>query len=298
MNWDKLRVFYAVAEAGSLTHAGEALHLSQSAVSRQIRGLEESLGATLFHRHARGLILTEQGDLLYAAARDMSARLTLAAAQISDAKDGDSGELRVTTSHGLGSLWLAPRLGKFFEHHPEISIDLILTEQQLDLPMREADVALRLKEPEQADLIRRPLGDTVIRYFASRAYIEKFGAPKNKDDFSDHRLINYNATQGAALPPEIIDWLNDVGQIEHDSDLTINNYFAVMQAAEAGLGIAPLPDYLSTLNDDLINVSPELISPPFTIYLAYAEELRRSQRVLAFRDFIIEEIKTMGRSQT
>ncbi len=295
MDWDKLRVFYAVAEAGSLTHAGETLHLSQSAVSRQIRGLEESLGATLFHRHARGLILTEQGDLLYAAARDIAARLTLATARISDAKDGDSGELRVTTTHGLGSLWLAPRLGRFFEQHPEISIDLILTEHQLDLPMREADVALRLKEPEQADLIRRPLGDTVIRFFASRAYIEQHGAPDTPEDFKNHRLINYNASQGAALPNHVVDWLNNMGQIEHESDLTINNYFAVMQAAEAGLGIAPLPDYLSSQNEDLINVSPELISPPFTIYLAYAEELRRSQRVLAFRDFIIEEIKTINK---
>ena len=295
MDWDKLRVFHAVAEAGSLTHAGEALHLSQSAVSRQIRGLEESLGATLLHRHARGLILTEQGDLLSAAARDIATRLTLATARISDAKEGASGELRVTTSHGLGSLWLAPRLGRFFEQHPEISIDLILTEQQLDLPMREADVALRLKEPEQADLIRRPLGDTVIRFFASRAYIEQFGAPETPSDFKNHRLINYNATQGAALPNHVMEWLNEMGQIEHESYLTINNYFAVMQAAEAGLGIAPLPDYLSMQNDDLINITPELISPPFTIYLAYAEELRRSQRVLAFRDFIIEEIKTLNR---
>lgn len=296
MDWDKLRVFYAVAEAGSLTHAGEALHLSQSAVSRQIRGLEESLGATLFHRHARGLILTEQGDLLYAAARDMSARLTLATARISDAKDGDSGELRVTTSHGLGSLWLAPRLGKFFEQHPEISIDLLLTATQLDLPMREADVALRLKEPEQADLIRRPLGEIAIRFFASRKYIDTHGAPNNMDDFKGHRLISYNTSKGAALPSHIVDWLDEMGQVEHDSDLTINNYFAVMQAAEAGLGIAALPDYLSSENEDLINVAPEVISPTFTIYLAYAEELRRSQRVLAFRDFVIEEIKTISRS--
>lgn len=296
MDWDKLRVFYAVAEAGSLTHAGEALHLSQSAVSRQIRGLEESLSATLFHRHARGLILTEQGDLLYAAARDMSARLTLATARISDAKDGDSGELRVTTSHGLGSLWLAPRLGKFFEQHPEISIDLLLTATQLDLPMREADVALRLKEPEQADLIRRPLGEIAIRFFASRKYIDTHGAPKNMGDFKGHRLISYNTSKGAALPSHIVDWLDEMGQVEHESDLTINNYFAVMQAAEAGLGIAALPDYLSSENEDLINVAPDVISPTFTIYLAYAEELRRSQRVLAFRDFVIEEIKTISRS--
>jgi DNA-binding transcriptional LysR family regulator len=292
-DWDKLRVFFAVAEAGSLTHAGEALNLSQSAVSRQIRGLEESLGATLFHRHARGLILTEQGELLFAAARDMSARLNLAAARIKDAKEGDAGDLRVSATHGLGSMWLAPRLGRFFTLYPDISVDLILTEEVLDLPMREADVALMLREPEQADLIRRPLVQSAIRFYASRAYIERFGAPQNAADFRDHRLISYRATQKSPLPPEVTDWLAETVRIEHQSDLSTNNYFAVMQAAETGIGIAPLPDYLSALNNDLVQVAPELVSPHFTIYIAYAEELRRSRRVLAFRDFVLEELPAL-----
>ena len=293
MNWDKLRVFYAVAEAGSLTHAGETLHLSQSAVSRQISALEETLSATLFHRHARGLILTEQGELMFSAAREMAARLQLATAQLADAKDGDAGQLKVTASHGLGSIWLAPRLGRFFEAHPEISVKLLLSESMLDLPMREADVALRLREPEQADLIRRPLGDVAIRLYASKDYIARFGAPKDAGDLKGHRLISYEADQESPLPVEVMDWLNEMTNLEHQSDLAMNNYFAVMQAAEAGLGVAPLPDYLSTLNSDLVQVAPDLVSPTFTLYIAYAEELRRSQRVLAFRDFIIEEIRSL-----
>lgn len=292
-DWDKLRVFHAVAEAGSLTHAGESLHLSQSAVSRQIRGLEESLGATLFHRHARGLILTEQGELLYGAARDMSSRLNLAAARIRDAKDRDGGELRVSTTHGLGSLWLAPRLGKFFTQYPDISIDLVLTEQVLDLPMREADVALMLREPEQAELIRRPLTESAIRFYASRGYIERHGAPASGEEFRQHRLISYRAEQKSPLPIAVTDWLASTMEIEHRSDLSVNNYFAVMQAAESGIGIAPLPDYLSALNADLVQVAPDLVSPSFTIYIAYAEELRRSRRVLAFRDFVLEELASL-----
>lgn len=291
MDWDKLRVFYAVAEAGSLTHAGESLHLSQSAVSRQISALEENLGATLFHRHARGLILTEQGEILFSAAREMSARLQLAKAQLQDAKDGDAGQLKVTASHGLGSIWLAPRLGRFFDAHPEISIKLLLNEGMLDLPMREADVALRLREPEQADLIRRPLGDASIRLYASKDYIEQFGAPKDATELKGHRMISYEADQESPLPPQVTDWLAEITALEHQSDLSMNNYFAVMQAAESGLGVAPLPDYLSTLNGDLVQVAPDLVSPTFTLYIAYAEELRRSQRVLAFRDFILSEIR-------
>lgn len=292
-DWDKLRVFYAVAEAGSLTHAGESLHLSQSAVSRQIRGLEESLGATLFHRHARGLILTEQGELLFAAARDMSSRLNLASARIRDAKEGDGGDLRVSTTHGLGSLWLAPRLGRFFNEYPDISVDLVLTEQVLDLPMREADVALMLREPEQADLVRRPLIESAIRFYASRGYLERFGSPTTASDFCNHRLISYRADQKSPLPPAVTNWLAETTEIEHQSDLSVNNYFAVMQAAEAGIGIAPLPDYLSALNTDLVQVAPELVSPRFTIYIAYAEELRHSRRVLAFRDFVLEELSSL-----
>lgn len=293
MDWDKLRVFHAVAEAGSLTHAGETLNLSQSAVSRQIRGLEESLGATLFHRHARGLILTEQGELLFSASRDISARLQLAAARIKDAKEGDSGDLRVSTTHGLGSMWLAPRLKKFLAKHPDISIELLLTEEVLDLPMREADVALMLREPEQADLIRRPLVESSIRFYASKGYVEQFGAPETASDFTGHRLISYRADNKSPLPPEVTDWLRETTRIEHHSDLAVNNYFAVMQAAETGIGIAPLPDYLSALNTDLVEVAPELVSPPFTIYIAYAEELRRSRRVLAFRDFVLEELSSL-----
>jgi DNA-binding transcriptional LysR family regulator len=293
MDWDKLRVFYAVAEAGSLTHAGEMLHLSQSAVSRQISALEEILSSTLFHRHARGLILTEQGELLYSAAREMSTRLTHARAQILDAKDGDAGHLKVCASHGLGSLWLAPRLGRFLNEHPDISIQLILSEVMLDLPMREADVALSLREPEQADLIRRPIAESAIRFFASHEYVAKHGAPQDAAAFKEHRLISYFADQDPPLPNVIMAWLADQTRIEHRSDLAVNNYFAVMQAAEAGLGVAPLPDYLSSLSTNLVQVAPELVSPSFTIYIAYAEELRRSQRVLAFRDFVVEEIKSL-----
>ena len=142
MDWDKLRIFHAVADAGSLTHAGDALGLSQSAVSRQIRGLEESLGTTLFHRHARGLILTEQGELLFDATRSMTKRLETAAARIRDSEDEVYGELRVTTTTAFGTLWLAPRLPMLYAKYPELRIDLMLEERVLDLPMREADVAI------------------------------------------------------------------------------------------------------------------------------------------------------------
>ena len=126
MDWDKLRIFHVVADAGSLTHAGETLHLSQSAVSRQIRALEESLNTTLFHRHARGLILTEQGELLFEATSSMNRRLETAAARIRDSEEEVFGDLRVTTTTGFGTLWLAPRLGRLYDRYPDLKIDLML----------------------------------------------------------------------------------------------------------------------------------------------------------------------------
>src|SRR5690554_1816349 len=178
MDWDKLRIFHAVADAGSLTHAGDTLHLSQSAVSRQIRALEDSLNTTLFHRHARGLILTEQGELLFEATSSMAKRLETAAARIRDSEEEVFGELRVTTTTGFGSLWLAPRLPALYAKYPDLKIDLMLEERVLALPMREADVAIRMKEPSQADLIRKRLMHIRMRLYASPSYLAKRPAPE------------------------------------------------------------------------------------------------------------------------
>jgi DNA-binding transcriptional LysR family regulator len=288
MDWDKLRIFHAVADAGSLTHAGDTLNLSQSAVSRQIRSLEESLNATLFHRHARGLILTEQGELLFDATRAMSQRLEAAAARIRDSKEEVFGELRVTTTTGFGSLWLAPRLPKLYEQHPDLKIDLMLEERVLDLPMREADVAIRMKEPSQADLVRKRLMSVNMRLYAMPVYLDAHGRPGTMADLHDHRLICMNTTSaqvsaGASYVQELLTY-------EVRSLLTVNNYFGVLQAVLNGLGIGVLPDYVVHDFPDLERVLTDSESKEIPVFLAYPEELRHSKRVAAFRDFVSEEI--------
>ena len=115
MDWDKLRIFNAAAEAGSFTHAGDTLNMSQSAVSRQVSALEQELGVPLFHRHARGLILTEQGELLARTAKDVVMKLEATRAKLVDSKGQPSGDLRVTTTVGLGSSWLAWRVNEFLD---------------------------------------------------------------------------------------------------------------------------------------------------------------------------------------
>lgn len=288
MDWDKLRIFHAVADAGSLTHAGDTLHLSQSAVSRQIRGLEDALNATLFHRHARGLILTEQGELLFEATRAMVKRLDAATARIRDSEEEVMGELRVTTTIGFGSLWLAPRLPHLYEKHPDLQIDLMLEERVLDLPMREADVAIRMKEPSQADLIRKRLMSVHMRLFASPEYLEQNGVPQSVEDLSKHRLIcqNPRSAQVGAAASLVNDLLaNDVPPL-----LTVNNYYGVLQGVLNNLGIGVLPDYLTRDFPQLVRVLPDVESVEVPVFLAYPEELRHSKRIAAFRDFVQEEI--------
>lgn len=288
MDWDRLRIFHAVADAGSLTRAGEILHLSQSAVSRQISALEESLNATLFHRHARGLILTEQGELLFAAAKNIMLRLGAAEARIRDSREEAFGELRVTTTTGFGTLWLAPRLSSLHAKYPKLRINMMLVEHVLDLPMREADVAIRMKEPSQADLIRRRLMTVRMRLYASQAYLKRAGAPERIEDMADHHLIcqhpsSAQVSAGIGLSETLI---------KHGVQplLTVNNYFGALQAVLNDLGIGMLPDYLTADFPGLVRVLPEVESNEVPVYLAYPEELRNSKRIVAFRDFVMEEI--------
>ena len=288
MDWDKLRVFHAVADAGSLTHAGDNIHLSQSAVSRQIRALEESLNTILFHRHARGLILTEPGELLFDATKSMSKRLEAASARIRDSEDEVFGELRVTTTMGFGSLWLAPRLSTLFLEYPDLNIDLMLGERVLDLPMREADVAIRMKEPSQADLVRKRLMSVQLCLYANKAYVQKNKVPKTLSELRAHRVIFQNVSSeqvaaGETLVKELLSY--DLKKV-----LTVNNYFGVLQAVRFGLGIGVLPDYVAIDNPELVRILPEFASNVVPIFLAYPEELRQSKRIAAFRDFVVNEI--------
>lgn len=290
MDWDKLRVFHAVAEAGSFTHAGEALNLSQSAVSRQISALEESLSVPLFHRHARGLILTEQGELLYRTAKDVFAKLAMAEGMLSESRDRPKGPLKVTTTVAFGSTWLTPRLREFLEVHPEIELSLVLDDSELDLSMREADVAIRMSPPRQPDLIQRHLVTVHFHIYASPEYIKKHGAPEKPEDLDGHKLIVYG--EEIRAPIANVNWLLQAGaqpDRPRRPALCVNNVYAIYRATKSGLGIAALPDYMAN-ETGLQRVLPELAGPPVDAYFVYPEELRSSKRIGVFRDFLVRKV--------
>jgi DNA-binding transcriptional LysR family regulator len=291
MDWDKLRVFHAVAEAGSFTHAGDALNLSQSAVSRQISGLEESLQVPLFHRHARGLILTEQGELLYRTARDVFAKLSMTEAMLSESKDRPKGPLKVTTTVAFGSSWLTPRIQEFLELYPEITLSLLVDDGELDLSMREADVAIRMTPPRQPDLVQRHLLTVRSYAFASPEYLKKHGMPSRAEDLDEHRVIVYG--DDARPPAASINWLLEAGAkpgVERRPILKVNNINGIYRAVQSGLGIGAIPNFMAQESSELVRVLPELSGPTIEAYFVYPEELRPSKRIAVFRDFLIRKI--------
>lgn len=289
MDWDKLRVFHTVAEAGSFTHAGELLNLSQSAVSRQISGLEESLSISLFHRHARGLILTEQGELLYRTVHEVFAKLSMVETRITESREKPEGPLKVTTTVAFGSVWLTPRVKRFMETYPGIEMSILLDDGEIDLAMRQADVAIRFSVPRQPDLVQRHLISLHYHVYAAPEYLKKYGMPKTPADLDNHRLIVYG--EDSKAPVENMNWLLSAGtSAARPPVLRVNNIYGIYRAVQSGLGIAALPDYFSTEATNLVQVLPELRGPSFDCYFVYPEELRHSKRVSVFRDFLLQQL--------
>jgi DNA-binding transcriptional LysR family regulator len=294
MDWDKLRVFHAVAEAGSFTHAGDTLNLSQSAVSRQISALEEALQVPLFHRHARGLILTEQGESLNRTVREVFSKLAMTEALLTESKEKPAGRLKVTTTVGFGSSWLAPRLSSFLEQYPDVTMQLLLDDADLDLAMREADVAIRMHPPKQPDLVQRHLMAIEWHVCASPEYLKAHGTPGKVEDLDSHRLILF----GDYRPPvPDLNFLADVGRrlgSPRRGLLEVNSLHAMVLAVRSGLGIAAIPDYMHAETDGLVQIMTDLKTPKVDVYFVYPEELRNSKRVAVFRDFLLTKLAQRG----
>jgi DNA-binding transcriptional LysR family regulator len=288
MNWDKLKVFHSAAEAGSFTHAGEQLGLSQSAVSRQVSALEQELNVPLFHRHARGLILTEQGDLLYRTAHDVFMKLEAARTKLADSREKPNGDIKVQTTVGIGVHWLTPRLGEFLDLYPDIRITLITTDEELDLAMREADVAIRLGQPSQPDLIQRKLFAMHFHAYASPDYLKRFGTPRSPEDLDKHRILAIGGNAPRYLRDVL--WLTRVGRDGKDPrapHFIINNVLGLLRACQRGLGIAMLPEYLVEENHGLVQLFEEVGDAAADAYFVYPEELKSVARIQVFRDFLV-----------
>jgi DNA-binding transcriptional LysR family regulator len=292
MDWDKLRTFHIVAEAGSFTHAGAVLDLSQSAVSRQISALEESLDVKLFHRHARGLVLTENGELLSNTAKDIFGKLSMVEARLADNTNTPSGTIRITAPGFLGSSWLVPRIPKLREKYPDLQISLMLDNRILNLSMREADAAIRLYKPDQNDLAYTALGKINFHICGSKNYFKKHGKPESAKDLKKHTLVGY--PQNAVLPYEDPNWLFRKANISINNNTNVfqvNSLFGIHEAVRNGLGLAALPDYLINDAPEMETCLDNITPPPVDIYFVYAEERKNSTRIKVLQEFLLDSVK-------
>ncbi len=290
MDWNKLRIFHAVAEAGSFTRATEVLNMSQPAISRQISNLELDLEVTLFRRHARGLILTEQGELLFKIADDIAHQLRDVKNILSDSSDEPLGDLCVTTTVGLGSTWLTPRLSEFSANYPGIKLRLILEDNEMDIIKGQADVAIRLHEPTQNGLVRLKLFTVHLHAYASQDYVNKRGMIHTTDELEQHDILSF---EGNIHPFQELNWLEHTNMRgkKRDTILTVNNLFALTQAVSTGMGVAILPDYMVRQDKNIVRVLKDADVPELSTYFVYPEELRNSRRLKVFKEFVVAKAK-------
>jgi DNA-binding transcriptional LysR family regulator len=292
MDWDKLRIFHAAAEAGSFTHAGEVLRMSQSAVSRQVSALEKELRVALFHRHARGLVLTEQGEMLFGTASEILNKLATAETLLTDTTTKPTGDLKITAPIGLGTVWVTQRLREFLELYPDIRVELVLNDDQIAIAMRAADVAIWTSEPQQSDLIRRPLFTMKIHALASTQYVRRYGAPQSVEALDGHPIISYSGTPAAHL--SAIRWLETAGingRAPRKPVFSANNVLAMKYAIRAGIGIGLIPDYMTEEEAELVPVLREAELPTVPIFFVYPEELKTAKKVQVFRDFLVAKAR-------
>ena len=289
MDWDKLKIFHNVALDLNISEAAHKMNISHSSISRQISSLERELKVSLFRRHARGLTLTEQGIILFKTAHDIFGKIALTEAQLTDSKEKPTGSLTIAATVAFGTTWLAPRIVKFSNSYPDIDISIRIENKYTDLAQGEADVALRLREPTQVDLIRFPLYKFQFKIYSSPEYIEKFGIPNDVSELSKHKIIAFGHDVEPSIP-DVNCILDLIPKNKKVKTLFISNMYGVMRAIGGGAGIGALPEYMKSSKNNLVPILPDAKTPKAVIYFTYPPELKGSKKIEALRDFLVREV--------
>ena len=291
MDWNKLKIFHAVAEAGNFTKATYILNLSQSAISRQIQSLEQELKTQLFERHARGLSLTENGEYLFKTAGEVISKLKDVESSLLDKKDKISGKLTVTTVVSFGTTWLTPRIQEFMQLNPEIEIELIFDDKELDLNIRQADIGIWMRRPKKLNYVQKKLIDINYHIYGSTKYLEQSGHPKTLQELNKHNFISYG--KGAPSPVFNPDWALKLGVKDNKKRkpvMKVNSIYGLLLAVQSGVGLAALPDYITISVPNIVKVLPQIEGPKTEAYFVYPQSLRNMARVIAFRNFLYSKI--------
>ena len=291
MDWDKLKIFHVVAEAGSFTSATVILNISQSAISRQIQSLEEDLKVKLFERHARGLTLTQNGEYVYKTAHEVISKLKEIETSLGDQKNKPTGKLTITTVRSFGTHWLTPRIQEFMNLNPEIEVELIFDDKELDLSTRQADIGIFMRRPKQLNYIQRKLVDINYHIYGSTKYLGKYGIPKTINDLTKHRFISFG--KGAPSPVFNPDWALKLGSKDNNKIkpiMKVNSVMGLLLAVESGVGLAALPDYLVSQSNNVVKVLPKSEGPITEAHFVYPQSLKNIARVQAFKNFLYSKL--------
>lgn len=284
-DWEAIHTFLEVVRCGSFRSASEQLGLSINALRRRIDELEHQLGVTVLTRHVDGVRLTTEGDEILAAAKEME----LASFGLVRARDRSvpsmAGEVKFAVTEGLGTFWIAPRLIEFQRAHPKLLVDLHCAMQSADVLRLQADAAVQLTKPENPDLKVVKLGRLHSMPFASRSYIEMYGAPKTLEDLFNHRVVLQIAEQTAMK--EIYDRVAPGVPQPGFVALRTNVSSAHIWAIAKGAGIGWAPTYVHAIGGRMVPLELDL-RYRFDIWLTYHSDAGRIPRVRRMIDWVID----------
>jgi DNA-binding transcriptional LysR family regulator len=283
-DWNDLKAYLAVARGGSTLAASKALNVNQTTVARRVESLEAALDLKLFERGQSGSRLTEAGQSLLAeaekverAARDFETRARAH-------QRGLAGSLRITCIELMANMTLTPAIAEFRRLYPEVQVDLIISDQQLDIEKGEADIGIRtgIALPI-SNLVARKMTDYTFRLYCSREYAERRGLPGGPGDLARHDLIGGD---GGLERMPAISWMFEQagGKAPASRSTTLTN---MVHAVRAGLGVAPLPSILGDADPSLLRCSDSIEVAKSSAWIVTRRDLKDTPRVRAFIDFLV-----------
>jgi DNA-binding transcriptional LysR family regulator len=286
-DWNLLRTFLRVGEDGSFTGAAAALGISQPTVSRQMRQLEDSLGVSLFIRHARGFELTERGAELLAAAREVEHGVEGFMRRAGGMTREVRGSVRVSASGPVAVHILPKCLAELRRRHPELTIELVVDNRPSNLLRREADVAVRLFRPEQLDIVCTRAGDAAVGLFASRDYLDRRGRPATPADLAGHDIIGEDRAKSVDTALARL----GLAPAPTDFSLRTDNYLAHLSAIRHGLGIGGAQVNLLAPDPDVERVLPDIVLARLPFWVAMHSEVRQSATIRVVYDALVEFLR-------
>jgi DNA-binding transcriptional LysR family regulator len=289
-DWNDLRYFLAVARHRSTLAAARALKLNQSTVQRRLTELERRIGRKLVKRHPTGYRLTELGQEMLLYAEHVEQAVLAFEQHLEAAKREAVGVIRVTCPEPLVyRITQSSLLERFHARHPKLRVEFVMSDKYLDLAKGEADVALRSGDTDDGELVGRKIADSIWAVYASRKYIERHGKPERVEDLDHHRLIGFDE---AMANHRAAKWLR---QVAPNAKMVArnNSVLGLVYAVKSGVGVAPLPTALGDAEEDLVRVLGPIPELARIWRLLAHPDARRTPRVSAFFDFIVEEIDTL-----